>query len=311
MDCANALSAGGFARRIDNGARLHLQHGPIDLIVYVDTASPALVDAAYGAAITAFNGLLVSLAGNLTSLRQPGNPDQRFSDPVAQTMNATVCRFNADFVTPMAAVAGSVADFIKEQISKVGSFNKILVNNGGDISLTLRGDSTASIAVCGDAYAGTCSSTIQICANDGIGGIATSGWQGRSHSLGIADAVTVLAETAAAADTAATLIANAVNVEDSMLIQRLPAVDLSPDSDLGERLVTTHVGRLSALQIDKALRAGVAQANDYLLHGHIQACYLELQGVSKSVQTSGLHSSLLAQSDNAPFMDLQPRVASA
>ena len=31
-------------------------------------------------------------------------------------------------------------------------------------------------------------------------GVATSGWRGRSHSLGIADSVTVVARNAAAAD---------------------------------------------------------------------------------------------------------------
>ena len=40
-----------------------------------------------------------------------------------------------------------------------------------------------------------------------VRGVATSGWRGRSHSLGIADSVTVLAATAAMADAAATVIA--------------------------------------------------------------------------------------------------------
>ncbi|WP_204349766.1 hypothetical protein, partial [Klebsiella pneumoniae] len=79
---------------------------------------------------------------------------------------------------------------------------------------------------------------------DGIGGIATSGAQGRSFSLGIADSVTVLARDAASADAAATLIANAVDL-DHPAIRRRPARNLDPDSDLGDRLVTVGVGDLT------------------------------------------------------------------
>ena len=89
--------------------------------------------------------------------------------------------------------------------------------------------------------------------------MATSGWKGRSHSLGIADSVTVLGEDAASADVAATLIANAVDIEDPA-IQRCPARDLDPDSDLGDRLVTTGVGPLKDAAIDAALAQGEAEA---------------------------------------------------
>jgi ApbE superfamily uncharacterized protein (UPF0280 family) len=85
-----------------------------------------------------------------------------------------------------------------------------------------------------------------------VRGIATSGWRGRSQSLGIADAVTVLARTAAAADAAATLVANAVDIEHPS-IRRLPARDVKHDSDLGERLVTVAVEPLPATAIARAL----------------------------------------------------------
>ncbi len=91
-------------------------------------------------------------------------------------------------------------------------------------------------------------------AGDGIRGIATSGWRGRSHSLGIADAVTVLAATASAADAAATIIANAVDLPGHPAIARRPARALSPDSDLGTRLVTVGVGALPAAEIDRRAR---------------------------------------------------------
>ena len=84
--------------------------------------------------------------------------------------------------------------------------------------------------------------TMVIDADDPSRGVATSGRHGRSFSLGIADAVTVLARTASQADAAATIIANAVDLPGHPAIVRCPACDLQPDSDLGARLVTREVG---------------------------------------------------------------------
>ena len=71
-------------------------------------------------------------------------------------------------------------------------------------------------------------------------GIATSGWRGRSFSLGIADSVTVLADNAAMADAAATMIANSVNIKNHPLIIKKPAKEIYEDSDLKNLMVTTH-----------------------------------------------------------------------
>jgi ApbE superfamily uncharacterized protein (UPF0280 family) len=82
----------------------------------------------------------------------------------------------------------------------------------------------------------------------------------RSFSFGIADAVTVLAETAAAADAAATIIANKVDLPGHPAIRRMPASEIDPDSDLGDRPVTLNVGRLFESDIRAALLAGMAKA---------------------------------------------------
>ncbi|MDA0231552.1 MAG: hypothetical protein O3B21_15395, partial [Proteobacteria bacterium] len=108
-------------------------------------------------------------------------------------------------------------------------------------------------------------------------GLATSGWRGRSHSLGIADAVTVLARSAAEADVAATLIANRVDV-DHPAIRRAPANTLSDDSDLGDLPVTVAVGELPDDAVERALAAGLAHASVIQAKGHIFSAYLSLQG---------------------------------
>ena len=119
--------------------------------------------------------------------------------------------------------------------------------------------------------------TVIIDADDPSRGIATSGRHGRSFSLGIADAVTVLARTASQADAAATIIANAVDLPGHPAILRSPAHDLQPDSDLGARLVTRGVGRLSGVEIAAALDAG-ASARALLAAGLIDGAALRLYG---------------------------------
>ena len=139
--------------------------------------------------------------------------------------------------------------------------------------------------------------TMLIDARDPMRGIATSGRHGRSFSLGIADAVTVLARTASQADAAATIIANAVDLPGHPAIQRCPADSLQPDSDLGPRLVTRAVGALSPAEIAAALDAGVASARQRLGAGLIEAAALRLSGEMMIVGTKDVqhHANALDQ----------------
>jgi len=122
---------------------------------------------------------------------------------------------------------------------------------------------------------------VTIRAEDPVRGVATSGWRGRSFSLGIADAVSVLARTGAEADAAATVVANAVDLPGHPAIERRPACELAPDNDLGRRLVTTGVGALSALEVAAALERGVTVAEDLRHRGLIAAAALFLAGQSR------------------------------
>ena len=153
-------------------------------------------------------------------------------------------------MTPMAAVAGAVADEILAVMEPGDDVRKAYVNNGGDIAFHLA--QGASLSVLGAA------GQVLVRSEDVPRGIATSGWRGRSHSLGVADAVTVLGATAAEADAAATILANAVDLPGHPAIRREPASTLYPESDLGERLVTTDVGPLTAEERSAALDAGEA-----------------------------------------------------
>ena len=262
------------------GDRLHLQHGPIDLIIGAD-GDPDLRTKAFAAARAHFQTVLEGLVQDLPQHRSPltdQTPDP--ADPVARRMYAAARPFAArHFLTPMIAVAGSVADEVLE-VLPLAKLKRAYVNNGGDIAVHLAPGEGFSIAMA--TPSGKDLGRIRFRAGDGIGGIASSGAGGRSHSLGIAENVTVLAATAAAADTAATLIANAVNLKHPE-VRRAPARTLSPDSDLGNRLVTTHVPRLHPKDILTALEKGEHLANTMIAAGCIKAAALFLQGQSVQI----------------------------
>lgn len=268
---------GPQASLLPDGARLHLHHGPIDLVIWADPPARA---AAYAAAVARFRTLLPELVAELPLLRSPA--PVAVAGPTARRMARATAPFAPAFITPMAAVAGAVADEVLaamlDAMLDPGTARvrprRIWINNGGDIALHLApGEGFSALMPHG---------RLTLTAADPVRGIATSGWQGRSQSLGIADAVTVLAADAAAADAAATLIANAVDLPGHPAITRRPAVAIKADSDLGDRLVTTAVAPLSAPDRAIALDAGLRTAEAFCQRGLIRAAFLGLQGATRA-----------------------------
>jgi uncharacterized protein len=210
-----------------------------------------------------------------------------FAGIVARRMQEAVAPYAAEhFITPMAAVAGSVAEEILNAMLSVAQLERAYVNNGGDIALHLADGQRFSIGLMDRPGQLGLLRTLVIDADDAARGIATSGRHGRSFSLGIADAVTVLARTAAQADAAATIIANAVDLPDHPAIVRCPANMLQPDSDLGARLVARDVGELSDHEVEDALEAGSARARKLFLSGLIEGATLRLMGKTAVVGAS-------------------------
>ena len=266
------------------GARLHLSQGPIDVVLKA-WGPPEAVRAAYAAACRRFPGILPELCEELAMLRTPMDEHPSVAGPVARRM-VDACQPHAGvFITPMAAVAGAVADELLAHMTAAAPLERAFVNDGGDIAVMLAPGHLLDIGVAG-AYARgpvpRLNGAVRLEAVSGIGGIATSGARGRSFSLGIADAVTTLAPTAAAADAAATLVANAVNL-DSPAILRRPACELDPDSDLRRRPVTVSVGALTPAEVDAALAAGLAQALNFRQRGLIAEAALMLAGLTRTL----------------------------
>jgi ApbE superfamily uncharacterized protein (UPF0280 family) len=262
-------------RRLADG-RLHLHDGPIDLIVEAFGATSA-VEEAYVAAWSRFATILDELCAELPLLRADPLGAQTPRGAVARRMAAAVAPFRARrFLTPMAAVAGAVAEEVLEAMTTGRRLARAYVNNGGDIALYLSPGEMFSIGMVDRPDRPSLFGRATVGAADRVRGVATSGWRGRSFSLGAADAVTVLATSAALADAAATLIANAVDIPGHPAIRRTPACDLDPQSDLGERRVTVAVGPLTPGETEYALASGVAEAELWRDLGLIEAAALRL-----------------------------------
>lgn len=267
---------------LPDGRRLHLRHGPIDLIVEAFGTRDA-VRAAYAALAARFPAVLGELCAELPLLRAPAGPGPcPLAGPIARRMYAAVAPFASSmFVTPMAAVAGAVADAMLAVMTAAAPLSRAYVNNGGDIALHIAPCESFAVGLIDRPDRPSLFGRARIGADDPVRGIATSGWRGRSFSLGVADAVTILAADGASADAAATVVANAVDCPGHPGIARRPARDLQPDSDLGARLVTREVAGLSARDIGEALENGLAVADDLLARGLIRAAALHLQGETR------------------------------
>lgn len=299
MGAAHAAYLDGHA-----DGRLHLQHGPIDLVIGLDALGAPEMERplrakAFAAAHRRFMTILSELVCELPLLKSPVH--SRTDMPqgaVARRMMAAVRPFAADhFITPMAAVAGAVADEVLAAMQGVLPANdvplRLYVNNGGDIALHLGGGQAFHVGMAqetGQALGG-----LSIGATDPVRGIATSGRGGRSLSMGIADSVTILARTAAEADAAATIVANAVDLPGHPAVRRQPAHCVVDDSDLGEQLVVTAVGRLSGSDAAQALDDGVRMARRLQARGLLHSAALFLDRASRIVDALPLPSALLPE----------------
>ena len=216
----------------------------------------------------------------LPALRAPVRDACPLRGVVARRMWAACAPYRPTFITPMAAVAGAVAQELIGCYARTG-IRRAWVNNGGDIALHLALGASVRVGLFADLARldpGDIRSDgfFDIDAAMPVRGIATSGWRGRSFSLGIADSVTVLARSAAQADAAATIIANAVDVADPR-IRRAPANTLKDDADLGAIPVTVDVPALEPALVQRALRAGAARANELRRAGLIERAVLVCQ----------------------------------
>jgi len=279
--------------RLPDG-RWHLQHGPIDIVIGANGDTDS-VDSAHEDAWLRFRGILGELVEELPVLRLPVQGNCMLRGPIARRMWNACQPHKSSFITPMAAVAGSVAQELIACYS-AGGVARAWVNNGGDIALYLAPSQSVRIGLYADMARLNLDELRGGIRTDGqfeissllpVRGVATSGWRGRSFSLGIADSVTVLARTASEADAAATVIANAVNLADPR-IQRRPACELKDNSDLGDLRVTVDVPPLEPALVQQALHAGLTRAQALRAAGLIWSAALICQNQIVSTDTAAM-----------------------
>jgi uncharacterized protein len=285
-------------KMLPDGRRMHFHDGPIDIVLEAFGA-PAEICLAYDAAVSRFSCVLDELCAELTALRSPATSKECvLHGVIAQRMLLAVAPYAREhFITPMAAVAGAVAEEILLAMTSVADLQRAYVNDGGDIALHLAPGERFTVGMVN--YEGSKAEarrskngsslfgTLVLDSSEPVRGIATSGWRGRSFSLGIADAVTVLAASAAMADAAATTIANSVDLPGHPAIVRVPARDLDPQSDLLDHLITRDVGYLTYAETVAALDRGLCMAESLQRRGLIHSAALHLLGETRLIIQPG------------------------
>ena len=271
--------AGGSDRRlgvIDSQIVL-AEYGPMKMLIQAMEHGRPLIDLAMAGGRLAF-GVLEDLACYLPLLKRKAldiedNPNL---PEVVRNMIRACKKMEARDLTPLAAVAGAASDVVADFLIARGG-TKIIVDNGGDIAIRLKGDEQVRVGIKTEVEARNPGYLLVVDSRMSVGGVATSGLGGRSFTKGIASAVTVLSENASSADAAATVIANATNVEHPVITRCLPET-VYPDTDIAGEWVTEDVGELPPEKVSEAMRRGLSEACRLEGKAHIKGAFIALKG---------------------------------
>ncbi len=253
-----------------------VDYGPMRMFISAIENGKPLVNLAEEGAHLAMK-VLEDLARFLPVIRKKSQGlkiEETFPDVVRRMIEATKEMDRPD-LTPLAAVAGTASDVVADFIFNKGG-TKIVVDNGGDIAIRLRGGEVAKVGVKTEIDAKQPSYLISIDSTMRIGGVATSGLGGRSFTKGIASAATVLSKTASFSDAAATVIGNFTNIEDPNIMRSL-AEEVYPDTDIAGEWVTIKVGKLSQEKVGEALNKGLTKAYKMCQKGLIHGALIAVQ----------------------------------
>jgi uncharacterized protein len=198
----------------------------------------------------------------------------QITDPLALKMIASVQAVGDVDLTPMAAVAGTIADAVADFLFQRG-MTRVLVDNGGDIAIRSSEDEPINVGIRLQPDRQSVSHAVVLRPERKAWGVATSGIGGRSLTRGVLEAATVVAGDASLADAAATAVANASRLEDSAVIRK-PAEEIDPYTDIAGLDVTVRVDPLAEkskeLAIDQALRRAEDLIENRIILGAFVAC---------------------------------------
>ena len=245
--------------------------GPLHMTIFAKKKDRFLNDEAEEGARYALH-LLKHLSHSLPIIKQKSTQltvQKDFPEVVNEMILATQAMEDPS-LTPLAAVAGTTADLVADLLLQTGA-TKIVVNNGGDIAIRLREGESARVGLCLDISKHEVKSYVTVTQDCGI---CTSGFGGRSFTLGVADSVVTLSDRASVADAAATRLGNKTNILSPKILRK-KAKNIYPDTDIPDERVTVLVGDLSECEIKRALRNGKHEASKliqkHLIHGAVIA----------------------------------------
>ena len=222
-------------------------------------------------------GFLERVASAQERLRRPWNdPPGDLCEPLARKMAQSAAAVGDPELTPMAAVAGTIADAVADYLLDRG-MTKVVVSNGGDVAVRLRGTHTVRVGLRTDLRRDDCPLVLLLDSSRTSWGIATSGLGGRSLTRGIASAATVVAKDASTADAAATAVANTSFVDAPGVIRR-PAEDIDPLTDIAGLPVTVEVGALDEATAREGVARALARASGLVETGVILGACVAVDG---------------------------------
>lgn len=260
--------------------KIYLENGPTQMVIEAKHHEQPMRKEVVEAA-NMVPSLLESLVEVLPLAKQPWPSITKLKGlpEVLRRMLISVSATNDKTLTPMAAVAGAFADIVADNLFSNGA-TKVIVNNGGDIALRQKSGESTEVGISPRSGGAKPTHYIHIDAENGIGGVTTSGLGGRSFTLGIADAVVALGKDASFADACSTLIANHTDVACSNII-REPAQRVFRDTDIAGMWVTTHVKDLPDWAVDEALSRGLKKTEALVKDDVILGAIIYLAGRMK------------------------------
>ena len=263
------------------GGRVLAECGPMRLVISAFLGKPPQVDMAVEAAIESFVFLEAIVRERIYLGEEFRKFTRRKKNALVARMGESVAAVGDVDLTPMAAVAGTIADGVADFLFFRG-MTKVVVENGGDVSIRLQTGESVTVGIRPRVDSQEISHVITLDPTSPTWGVATSGLGGRSLTKGIASAVTVVAENASLADAAATAVANASFVEDEQVFRR-PAVEVDPYTDIPCIPVTIKVGPLSESKKRLAMEQALRRAQELISKKVILGAFVAVQG--KAVMT--------------------------
>ncbi|MFO8089298.1 MAG: hypothetical protein R6U13_05630 [Desulfatiglandaceae bacterium] len=265
---------------LDSGAVM-AECGPMRLVISSFVGKVPQREMNVRAAREAF-GFLARVSAVKNRLQHPLKfvPDD-LTEPIAREMVRSICMIGDSQLTPMAAVAGSLAAATADFLFDRG-MTRVIVNNGGDVAIRLEADQEVRVGVRDDVIRDSWSRVITLDGSRNSWGVATSGLGGRSFTLGIASAATVIASTASVADAAATAVANASFIEDPNVIRR-SAEELDPDTDIPGLPVTVRVGEVKESTRRIAVKRALAFAEELIARNVVLGAFVAVKGITGAI----------------------------